>query len=235
MGDKKTPVASNRIELDEDGVCETVEVEEDRTMGDRNSSHSSGNSNRNHLDESNPRRRRNTNKDEVVDDESETLELERDRISDLPDSLLLQILSLLPLPQVIRTGTLAKRWQELWTLIPNLVFTPRTDFPPFSRTLLTRVINRTLMQSCASKIDKFSVHISCIGTVDLDIDLWIRIATRKNVEDLSLDFSNRKASYRYRLPQHLFTYPSESFETEQGCSCTQWLNYLEFPQELIHQ
>jgi len=45
----------------------------------------------------------------------------RDRISDLPDCVLLQILSLLNSKHVVQTCVLSKRWKHLWKRIPTLI------------------------------------------------------------------------------------------------------------------
>ncbi|KAI9072975.1 hypothetical protein K1719_045067 [Acacia pycnantha] len=50
----------------------------------------------------------------------------RDRISDLPDSLLLHILSFLPAKEAIASSLLSKRW-ELWHSLPTLDL-DRRDF-----------------------------------------------------------------------------------------------------------
>ncbi|GJN11455.1 hypothetical protein PR202_ga29650 [Eleusine coracana subsp. coracana] len=46
----------------------------------------------------------------------------RDRISELPDHLLLNILVLLPIAEAIRTSMLSRRWRHVWTRLPLLEF-----------------------------------------------------------------------------------------------------------------
>ncbi|AES88276.2 F-box/RNI/FBD-like domain protein [Medicago truncatula] len=48
-------------------------------------------------------------------------EVIEDRLSDLPDGVILQILSLLDTKQVVRTCVLSKRWEHLWKRISTLI------------------------------------------------------------------------------------------------------------------
>ncbi|XP_027156043.1 putative F-box/LRR-repeat protein At3g18150 [Coffea eugenioides] len=47
-----------------------------------------------------------------------------DRISALPNKILVHILSFLTMDEAVATGILSKRWEYLWTEIPNLVSCP---------------------------------------------------------------------------------------------------------------
>nr|XP_043639684.1 F-box/FBD/LRR-repeat protein At1g13570-like [Erigeron canadensis] len=52
----------------------------------------------------------------------ETQGLSTDRISTLPQSLIENILCLVPIKDAVRTSVLAREWRSKWTTIPKLVF-----------------------------------------------------------------------------------------------------------------
>ncbi|CAA7054252.1 unnamed protein product [Microthlaspi erraticum] len=64
-----------------------------------------------------------------------------DMISELPDSLISEILSYLPTKEAVRTCVLSNRWKSLWLLIPGLDF-GSSDFPCYKS--FERFIDRFL-------------------------------------------------------------------------------------------
>lgn len=83
--------------------------------------------------------------------------LKKDRISQLPDSLICQILSHLPTEDAVRTSILSTRWTSIWLWVPILELNSRkfADFISF-----------------VSFGDKFfdSSRVSCIHKLKLTID-----------------------------------------------------------------
>ncbi|KAL0897539.1 hypothetical protein Bca101_081500 [Brassica carinata] len=53
--------------------------------------------------------------------------MNKDMISELPEALILHILSLVPTKQVIATSVLSKRWRSVWKMVPKLKFVSETD------------------------------------------------------------------------------------------------------------
>ncbi|KAH7838826.1 hypothetical protein Vadar_031640 [Vaccinium darrowii] len=128
-----------------------------------------------------------------------------DRTSALHDSLILHILSFLPMEDVVRTGTLSKRWGYLWTCVSTLVF-KRDEFDLNHIDKFVAFVNRTLLLCTCSNIKKFVLefrHHPDHECFPLDMNLWIRFALQHNVEELYLRFGGFTAVHR--LPQHLFT------------------------------
>lgn len=100
---------------------------------------------------------------------------EEDRISGLPDCLLLEILSRLPSTiGAIRTGTLSKRWKNLWTLLPALVFKEIGDNLLWSNYIL--FVDQTLAQCSGLKLKKFLVSVTYDTQSESRIKTWIRYA-----------------------------------------------------------
>ncbi|GKE95090.1 F-box protein-like protein, partial [Tanacetum coccineum] len=114
----------------------------------------------------------------TVEDEAE------DRISLLPDCLIIEILSLLPLTKdAIRTGVLSKRWQHLWPQNPNLNFTHASadvDFPFLS------CVHKTIPQCRQLNLNKFKLEAYYDHTFQSEVNSWICFAVSRNVQNLDI-------------------------------------------------
>ncbi|CAI9292389.1 unnamed protein product [Lactuca saligna] len=118
-----------------------------------------------------------------------------DGISALPDCLLLEILSRLPSTKdAIRTGTLSKRWEHLWTWVPTLIFSTKTG-PPTQRLQNSKprdefplLVDKTLTQCRQIKLKKFILHTYYDTRFESQFNNWIRYAISCNVEELNLEF-----------------------------------------------
>ncbi|GFZ03129.1 hypothetical protein Acr_15g0017370 [Actinidia rufa] len=170
------------------------------------------------------RKRRNTDQSPVYEPTSV------DRISDLHDSLLVHILSLLPIEDAVKTQVLSKRWQHLFTHIPSLVFRyvyrdsyhsddeydesdPMRDFVTF--------VEKTLTLCNCSKLKKLGVYFEYDSDYVCNVDLWACIAAGKGTEELHLEFDSEEdffdESDRYELPQLL--YSNSSFRELRFSRC----------------
>ncbi|GJZ14166.1 ribonuclease H-like domain-containing protein [Tanacetum coccineum] len=121
---------------------------------------------------------------------------EEDRISLLPDCLLLEIISRLELStkQVIQTTTtISKRWQHLWTQLPTLVFIDQDDIL-YRRdyTNYFSFIDKTLTQ-CPTDVNlkKFKFHMDYSFPVNTarnasQVNSWIRYAITRNVQEVKI-------------------------------------------------
>ncbi|KAK3127308.1 hypothetical protein QOZ80_7AG0571210 [Eleusine coracana subsp. coracana] len=99
-------------------------------------------------------------------------ESRRDRISDLPDDLLLRILVLIPLVEVVRTSVLSRRWVHVWTRLPMLEFADDEASPVASFANLVAGVIR----GYATDVDMPDVLISVRGCFQYTLDEAVRIA-----------------------------------------------------------
>ncbi|XP_075666501.1 F-box/LRR-repeat protein 25-like isoform X2 [Castanea sativa] len=138
------------------------------------------------------------------------LEKGEDRISTLPDSILLSILSFLPTQDAIITGVLSKRWAYLWTSVPSLTFEYYGYYGRHFECIddFTSAVDHTLLLHRASKLTNFSVRFKYETNLEASLDLWVRFATTAKVRQLSLRLTPPYCNlndHAYQLPQHLYT------------------------------
>ncbi|KAM3285215.1 F-box protein [Capsicum chacoense] len=139
-----------------------------------------------------------------------------DRLSALPDSLILHILSFLRMKYVIRTGALSKRWRLLWTSAQTLVFRHSAQSNR-GVSEFVKFINDTLTLCQPSKLNKFSVEFSYNKRYVNHVNKWMIVAKTKSVEVLDLYFRTRGFDESYSLPQIM--YSNVSLRELSLCNC----------------
>lgn len=124
-----------------------------------------------------------------------------DRISHLPDVLLLQILSLLPTKQAVVTGILSKRWRPLWPAVSVLDFDDEESFSLSRRGVadFADFVYSVLLLHDAPAIHHF--RLRCANPNSSHVATWLCHVARRGVErvDLTLSLSRYVA-----LPRRLF-------------------------------
>ncbi|ESQ45637.1 hypothetical protein EUTSA_v10010336mg [Eutrema salsugineum] len=127
--------------------------------------------------------------------------LNEDRISELPDDLLLRILSSLPTETVIATSVLSKRWRSLWKMVPKLKFNSedhKSDHQRFSE-----IVYRSSLSHKAPVLE--SLHLVVRDKTEaLDVGIWIGIAFAHHLRELVVDLHNQEEAYAI-FPSVLFS------------------------------
>nr|GEU84500.1 mitochondrial Rho GTPase 1-like [Tanacetum cinerariifolium] len=170
-----------------------------------------------------------------------------DRINELRDEILVNnIMSRLDCTtkELIRTtATISKRWKNLWTQLPHLIFSNRDDDTYFGNddTVCDYIsfVDNTLNQCPANlNLKRFklyinyinipfegrSKHINYYSVVNSEFKLqanrWIRYAISRNVEDVDLWL-------HLRVGQEEFTFEDEIF-FKTSCITRMTLSYFRF-------
>ncbi|XP_059623821.1 putative F-box/FBD/LRR-repeat protein At5g22670 isoform X2 [Cornus florida] len=126
-----------------------------------------------------------------------------DRISSLPDSLLVHILSFLPTKYSVRASILSSRWKHLWASVPTLDFDVDLPFgEPYSD---MNFVDRVLLNHELSCIQKF--RLNCKEENDLSrVYTWIGVAIKRGVQELEIDIN--QGEWDFSCPLSLFTCPT---------------------------
>ncbi|KAK6935975.1 FBD domain [Dillenia turbinata] len=132
----------------------------------------------------------------------------QDLISNLPDEILLKILSNLPPKLAASTSLLSPRWRQLWTKVPSIHFdystTSQLDIWYPYTDIISRILDLRDPQTC---IQKFS--LDCMIKYGASkLCRWVSILIEHGVQEL--DFSIHADprdwySHIFELPPSLFT------------------------------
>ncbi|XP_027062928.1 F-box/FBD/LRR-repeat protein At3g14710-like [Coffea arabica] len=129
----------------------------------------------------------------------ELLDSKKDRISELPESVMSHILSRLPTEDAVRTSVLSRKWEYKWTSIYNLTFDDRKRFcyshrwrmwkaqKQLKKTDFMNFVDRVLALSKNSSIKE--CHLLCLDVYDpFRIKTWITAALSSNVQRLLISY-----------------------------------------------
>ncbi|PHT58300.1 hypothetical protein CQW23_00663 [Capsicum baccatum] len=135
-----------------------------------------------------------------------------DQLSDLPDSILIHILSMLEEwrnKEVVKTSVLSTTWRSLWKFVPvSLHFEPTRFHYDAIRDFVTSTHTEINYWRSCKKIKKFSVLLSiCDERFVKDVDLWASFALiDAKVEEFVLEFSYDEGYdvCEYKFPKYAY-------------------------------
>ncbi|KAF3497625.1 hypothetical protein DY000_02056213 [Brassica cretica] len=124
-----------------------------------------------------------------------------DRISELPDELLVNILLFVPTKVAVSTSILSKRWKYLWMWLPKLEF---RDYSASECRRLQCFLDRNLPLHRAPVIESFRLDVGCSCFKPETINMWILNAVSHCLRELEIlyEFYSAKPDI---MPSNLFT------------------------------
>ncbi|KAL8053402.1 hypothetical protein ABFX02_05G068500 [Erythranthe guttata] len=139
-----------------------------------------------------------------------------DRISRLPDDILVDILSLLSLKEAVCTSVLSSRWHNLWKHIYRLNFDPHVSLQKGTqqgfesckekRKKYVKWVNSVIKKHKAAILKDFIIRLRLSRKFQKDVNRWINFAIVRHVQRLELDLTTGHSSrYNCSLPQELLT------------------------------
>ncbi|XP_020410848.1 putative F-box/LRR-repeat protein At4g15060 [Prunus persica] len=158
---------------------------------------------------------------------------EEDQISQLPDVILISILSLLGIREAARTRVLSKRWICVWKQITCLNFDDIDALSKPQKKRRQRVktassynwVNQVLQLHQGPSLDEFKIRSSSLdySPSSSEIDNWIEFAMWRRVQGLEIDLEAGRRS-RFSSPSYIF--PDKPFRSPFGISCIKSLKHL---------
>ncbi|XP_010473935.1 PREDICTED: putative FBD-associated F-box protein At1g05080 [Camelina sativa] len=116
-----------------------------------------------------------------------------DRISSLPDDLLVSILLFLPTKEAVSTMILSKRWRSIWTMLPELEYidSDYKQLPGKKKESIWWFLDESLQLHKAPLLQRLIIELGpgCPVDVDADIIKWIAYSDELKVNQLYFKLS----------------------------------------------
>ncbi|KAK9924627.1 hypothetical protein M0R45_032986 [Rubus argutus] len=114
-------------------------------------------------------------------------------LNDLPDEILLHILTFFPTLDAVQTSLISRKWRPLWSRLRFLKFSyehfPLNDPPSDNRDFFAEFVDRALILRPHTPIELFSLSFIYHDRFGFHVDSWVRSAVRHlQARELHLDF-----------------------------------------------
>ncbi|KAJ4895901.1 FBD-associated F-box protein [Raphanus sativus] len=126
-----------------------------------------------------------------------------DRISELPDELLVKILLFVPTKVAVSTSILSKRWEYLWMWLPKLEYGYRRCSEPESAKLQC-FLDRNMPLHRAPVIESFRLELCNLNSKPESIKMWVLTAVSHCLRELDILHESYPAKPNI-LPSNLYT------------------------------
>ncbi|RLN33588.1 hypothetical protein C2845_PM03G19690 [Panicum miliaceum] len=156
-----------------------------------------------------------------------------DRISALPDDILIKILSLMTVREAARTDVLSPRWRHLWENVDHLILDMDTfgmqvpvnsdyhgnrDFLNPEATKFVNKVNGVLRHHKCNRIKKFEVRFPLSSVYASELDRWATFAATSGSEMVKFTLSGYIGMVRSETqPAERYLFPLEHYVDLRGC------------------
>lgn len=126
-----------------------------------------------------------------------------DRISELPDALLLKILSLLPTKHVVGTMVLSKRWQHLWMMVPRLEYSDDM-YRGRDKGRFLRFVHASLQLHEAPVLENLGFKLGQKSGA-IDVGVCVRPVANRCVRELNVEIDSSSCITPATIQRSLYT------------------------------
>ncbi|ESQ56155.1 hypothetical protein EUTSA_v10027284mg [Eutrema salsugineum] len=142
-----------------------------------------------------------------------------DRINNLPDDLLLKIVSSLPTKNIAATMLLSKRWMIVWKMLPRLDFDDGHELELSKYERFIKFVDRSLVLNRAPVLEALKFVLGPCSSPK-DLATWIRIGMARHVRELEIrrcEGYSQEHKYIPKMPKSLYTYEKLEVLKLSGC------------------